>query len=324
MRKSMRYISRQLARFYHDEFLFKARTPVFLPFYHVVSDMQLPHVLNYPFRNTHQFIRELDYLLTHFNPVSIEDLLSEENTGKPVFHLSFDDGLKECAEIIAPLLVKKGIPATFFINSGFVDNKILFHRYKASLIMSSLSQKENPEAMQFLNHHEIYIRNILHTKIDKTKVLDKTAEMLGINFEEFLNTKRPYLSTSQVLDLKNKGFSIGAHSENHPEFQFLSPEQQYGEVTRSIDWLVKNIDPPIKAFSFPFTDSGVSMNLLEKLDSEKICDVTFGTAGLKYDEYPGHFQRYPMEQQGNFKLNLKEEWVYFKIRNRLGKSTVKH
>ena len=159
----MRYISRQLARFYNDEYLFKARTPVFLPFYHVVSDSKLPHVLNYPYRNTHQFIRELDYLLTHFNPVSLEDLLSKENIGKPVFHLSFDDGLKECTEVIAPLLVNKGIPATFFINSGFVDNKTLFHRYKASLIQTSLSQKENPEAMQFLNHHEIDLQNILYS-----------------------------------------------------------------------------------------------------------------------------------------------------------------
>ena len=34
---------------------------------------------------------------------------------RPVAFLSFDDGLKECSTIIAPVLNELGIPSTFFI-----------------------------------------------------------------------------------------------------------------------------------------------------------------------------------------------------------------
>ena len=96
------------------------------------------------------------------------------------------------------------------------------------------------------------------------------------------------------------------------------------EIKQSINWVVENINPAIKTFAFPFTDLGVSLNLLRKLKSENICDLTFGTAGVKRDECKSHFQRFPAEQPGDFKLNLKSEFVYFKLRKAIGKATVKH
>ncbi|HYQ58821.1 MAG TPA: polysaccharide deacetylase family protein, partial [Draconibacterium sp.] len=113
--------------------LLASKTPVFLPFYHVVSNKKLPHILNYPVINEKEFERELDFYLKYFTPVTLEELVNSSTAGN-CFHISIDDGLKECTEVIAPILYKKGIPATFFVNSGFVDNKNLFHRYKASLL----------------------------------------------------------------------------------------------------------------------------------------------------------------------------------------------
>ena len=91
-----------------------------------------------------------------------------------------------------------------------------------------------------------------------------------------------------------------------------------------MEWLNENIHPEIKAFSFPFTDSGISSRVLKALSNENICDITFGTAGVKYDEFENHFQRYPVEQPGSFITNIKSEWVYFKLRKIIRKATVKH
>ncbi|NCB09485.1 MAG: hypothetical protein EOM73_15150, partial [Bacteroidia bacterium] len=120
MRKTLRLTSKQLGRVVPAKALFKLATPPFLPFYHVVSDQKLPHIQNYPFRTVRQFQSELDFFLKHFKPVSLQYLIENPKTTEKIFHISFDDGLKECAEIIAPILLQKGIPATFFINPGFV------------------------------------------------------------------------------------------------------------------------------------------------------------------------------------------------------------
>jgi len=319
-----RYFSMQLSRFISAKKLFLSETPVFLPFYHLVNDKQLPHILNYSYRNVKQFEQELDFFLKYFKPVSLEYLYKNSQTKEKIFHLSFDDGLKECAEIIAPILLKKGIPATFFINSGFVDNKALFHRYKASLILNELIQNPCFQAESFLQENGLYRKNILNTEFSKREILDEAAEMLNLDFYSFLYTQKPYLTTPQIKDLYNKGFSVGAHSHKHPEFWQISEKKQFKHIKKSMKWLIENINPKIKTFAFPFTDSGVSKNLIQNLKSENVCDLTFGTAGLKYDEVASHLQRYPLEQAGDFERNLKGEFLYFKFRNIIGKSIVKH
>jgi peptidoglycan/xylan/chitin deacetylase (PgdA/CDA1 family) len=238
--------------------------------------------------------------------------------------LSFDDGLKECAEIIAPILLKKGIPATFFINSGFVDNRKLFHKYKASLILNRMRNSPDFQTEELLKKHNLQGEQILKATILQENILDEVATLLGINFDDFLADHKPYLTIEQILNLKSQGFSIGAHSYNHPEFWKISEEEQMAEVKKSMNWLVEKVNPKIKAFAFPFTDSGVSLKVLKELKREDICNVTFGTAGIKYDELEHHFQRYPVEQPGDFFQNLKAELVYFALRKQIGKATVKH
>ena len=53
---------------------------------------------------------------------------------------ALDDGLSGCHRYIAPLLRKKGIPASFFLNNRFIDNKSLFYRYKASLLVHQVKK----------------------------------------------------------------------------------------------------------------------------------------------------------------------------------------
>ncbi len=113
------------------------------PFYHIVSNDKVPHVEHlYPIRTTQKFEQDLDFFLNHYTPIEIDDIIDSTLHGKPLkknsFLLSFDDGLSEVYDIIAPILLRKGIPAIFFINSGFIDNKDLFFRYKASILIEKL------------------------------------------------------------------------------------------------------------------------------------------------------------------------------------------
>lgn len=324
MRKAMRFTSKQLGRIVPAKTLFQLNTPPFLPFYHVVSDQKLAHIQNYPFRTVRQFQSELDFFLKHFKPVSLQYLIENPKTTEKIFHLSFDDGLKECAEVIAPILLQKGIPATFFINPGFIDNLKLFHRYKASLIFGELQKKPDKKIQNKLKESGFNYRKILKTEHSQNWFLDELAKDLGIDFKRFLETQKPYLTTEQVLKLKSQGFSIGAHSFDHPEFWMLSKEEQMQQMVKSTNWVNEKIQPGIRAFAFPYTDSGVAPEVLQTIHEKKICDVTFGTAGLKYDSFPLHFQRYPVETPGNFVQNIKSEWIYYLLRRWVGKETVKH
>lgn len=319
-----RNLSIHLARFFSANQLFASSGPVFLPFYHLVSNKSPEYIRNYPYRNEKTFKQELDYILRYFTPVSLEELYENPNPGKKVFHLSFDDGLRECAEMVAPILLQKGVPATFFVNTGFVDNKALFHRYKASLLLSRLIEFPDAQAEQLLLKNGLTRKNLLQAPISKIDILDEAAEMMEIDFADFLENERPYLTTAEVKDLHKKGFAIGGHSHEHPEFGSLKTREQFKQVKKSMDWLGKHVPQKIKAFSFPFTDDGVSEKLLKKLKTEQVCDITFGTAGLKFDTFKGHLQRVPMEQKHRIERFLKGEFLYYKLRKIIGKATVKH
>ncbi len=122
------------------------------PFYHVVSDADLAHVRHlFSYRNTSEFKEDLDFFLRHYKPLGLSDLLvSLKNDGtlpKKSFLLSFDDGFREIYDTVAPILREKGVPATFFLNSAFLDNKHLFYRHKASVLVDVV-QKSNQKAAE--------------------------------------------------------------------------------------------------------------------------------------------------------------------------------
>ncbi|WP_347839660.1 polysaccharide deacetylase family protein [uncultured Draconibacterium sp.] len=322
MRNLLRFASKIASPLFPTGKLLKTKTPVFLPFYHVVSNKKLPYLLNYPVIDEQQFKKELDFYLRHFKPVTLSQLQNKPAPG--TFHLTFDDGLKECAEIIAPILLQKGIPATFFINSGFVDNKALFHRYKASLLLSEMHTHPDREVDEYLRNNGIARNNILQTSFADRAILDHAAELLELDFNAFLKETQPYMSTGQIKHLATQGFTIGGHSHKHPEFWKIPEKKQLKHIKKSMKWVEINSNQPVKAFAFPYTDDGVSSSLIKRIHNEGICDLSFGTAGVKYDQIDGHFQRYPAEHSANFQLNIKAEFVYFKLRKVLGKATVKH
>jgi peptidoglycan/xylan/chitin deacetylase (PgdA/CDA1 family) len=275
--------------------------PVLLPFYHLVSDQAHPFQYNYQVLSTRRFRDDLDFLLEHFEPITLEELHSGMNL-KNSFHLSFDDGLRECFEVIAPILKEKGVPATFFVNPAFIDNHDLFHRYKAAVLNQFFAKKGVMSDLQ-------------NTYADLMS-LDQMAEDVGLNWQEYLEKENPYMTLEQLSQLESDGFTIGAHSWDHPEFWLLDEERQLDEIRESMEWLAANFSPKIKAFAFPFTDFGVSPFVFDAIRRERLCDLTFGTAGLKLEREAKHYQRLPMEQAGYKSAGylLKTEYFSYQLK----------
>ena len=93
-----RFASGAWLRFYKSE-------PIF-PYYHLVRNDKVPHIENlYEYKNTAQFIEDIEFLSQHYKPVSPMDLLHgrPENT----FLITFDDGLEEIYSVVFPILKAK-------------------------------------------------------------------------------------------------------------------------------------------------------------------------------------------------------------------------
>jgi hypothetical protein len=126
---------------------------LFLPVYHLVCNEAPAHIKHlYQTRNEKLFRQDLDYLLQHFQPLGLEDInaivFEGKSLKKPGFFLTFDDGLREIYDVVAPVLKEKGVPAAFFLNSAFHNNKALFYRYQASVLIDKLAGKTVPEKVK--------------------------------------------------------------------------------------------------------------------------------------------------------------------------------
>lgn len=281
-----------------------------LPFYHLINNQQPLHTKHlFKNKNVNEFIHDLDYFLKHFKPIALEDVLKylRKNHRRPgnAIHLTFDDGYKEVYDIIAPILLRKGIPATFFLTSDFIDNKNLFFRNKISLLKESYStkfekdDKVNTQVLEFFKDHQINAVSVFNgldaIKYPQRQLADELSKLLDVDFPNYLRKVHPYLSSLHVNYLKQKGFTIGAHSIDHPVFETLNLEEQLYQTEESVAIIKDKFSLDYGAFAFPFHDNGVSLEFFQELHKRRVIDISFGTGGIIRDAFKFNLQRYCME-----------------------------
>lgn len=315
------------------------RQNIIVPLYHVISDVCPLHIRNlFYIRDTEDFINDIDFLLKYYHPVSLQELIEITKKGKPagenICHLTFDDGLTEMESVVAPILKQKGVPATFFINTAFLDNKDIFFRYKASLILTRLqntplNKMEKKKICYLLTERVSGCKNltkrILNVRYANRQILDEIASLLKIDFSVYLQNKKPYLSSGQVQNLLDMGFAIGAHSIDHPEYYMMNDNERIKQTKGSMEQLVQRFGLKYRAFAFPFTDYMVSKNFFDIVydRDDPILDISFGTAGLKNDDFSRNIQRLPVEMT---KLSLQkfvyQQYISYILKSLIGKHRI--
>ncbi|MEM9722476.1 MAG: polysaccharide deacetylase family protein [Bacteroidota bacterium] len=318
-------------------FITLSKQHLIFPFYHGLWTFPLPHIEHvYHLLSPEQLEKDLDFLLRYYRPIGLDEVRKSIN-GAPLprrnaFHLSFDDGLRSCYDWVRPILLKKGIPATFFLNTDFIDNRALFYRYKASLLVHALQHAPPPtEKVKILS--EIFHQKklplhklsslILALPYQKRFMLDQIAETLHLDFSTFLNRERPYMSSDQIQKLIEDGFSLGGHSESHPYFSELTVEEQVAECINSVSYITNKWGLSYKVFAFPFTDWGVPQSVFHKIYAQGI-ELSFGTAGLKQDEFPQNLQRIPMEKRPGARNTLWKAYSAYFPKALLNRNVVTH
>jgi len=303
------------------------RQKTIFPFYHVVSNEYLPHLSHlHTYRNESQFEVDLDEMLKVYKPVSIDDYLNAEpgSGGHPQLVLSFDDGLIECHQYIAPLLKKKGVPAIFFLNNEFIDNRGLFFRYKASLLIEYIGK--DPlllvRTAQYMNIPVEEVQKAILMISDKQQsLLEGLALELGYDEAIYMRDHTVYMSSDQVRELVKWGFHLGAHGNDHSGFFEMEEKNIATKVHLSMTDLKERFHVNPSCFAFPFTSDGIPERVIKQIFEEGIAEVLFGTAGLKLTGFQNFIQRIPMEfNHLSAKKVLKSEYLYYLLKAPLGRN----
>jgi len=299
--------------------------------YHVVSDEKLLHIDSlYQYRNKETFINDLDFYISNYNPISLQEFLNhldgQYQLPKNSILLTFDDGLKEVNNII-PMLIDKKITATIFLTKNFIDNKELSWDHKKSLIINRIQSDIRTSTVQLIESELDKQINTKHELIDlilflpyrKRQILDNIAAILEIDFDAFLKIQRPYLTSAEISEFITKGFSIGGHSIDHPPFRELSLNEQIEQTMESVNYVYNKFSLGYKVFAFPYTDIGITNSFFHKI--VKDIDASFGTQGVLKDSIKNNFQRVSIE---SFNHSARKTVKFHYLRNIAYKLTLKN
>ena len=269
-------------------------------FYHVISDEPLPYIHNlYLHRNIKTFKADLEFFTSKFNFISYDQIITHIKNGVnlppyPIF-LSFDDGHREMYDIVAPILRKKGIPATFFIISSTVDNQRMIFAHKKGLCLEKIARFTEEETIRMSNKFKslhlskikdkaafIQIVRSLRNPKEHNFLIECLIRLLEIDVKDILEKYSPYMTVSQLKSLLKQGFHLGAHSRQHIKFEYLSTEERESELCESVIFMQKNLLLSNTGFSFPNNTKNVSHEwMLSMLNKNPAIDVFFGTAGYE-------------------------------------------
>ncbi len=279
------------------------------PLYHVVADEAPAHVRHlFAVRSTRTFSNDLDFFVRAYTPVTLAQVHAHCGDRQPLparaMFLSFDDGMREVADVIAPMLLRRGLPATFFLNSAFVDNRSLFYRHKASLLcakieqipakqLSSLRASLSAAGVDAANHQSLK-RSILAVGYADREQLDALAQILGVDFAVFLREQRPYLDSEQIKALLAQGFTIGAHSVDHPRYAKIGLDEQLRQTRESTNFLMERFGITTRDLAFPFVSDGVGGDFYDAAYQQQKLDALFCLGGIATED-PRNVERVWME-----------------------------
>ena len=210
------------------------------------------------------FSHQVEYLARDFDLVGVSDLEEalRENAARCVM-ITFDDGYRDNYEAAFPILRAHGVPATFFLTTGFLDRRrIAWWDEIAWMVRKSPRQaiKANSWTTQAVEYDEpdrcLAIRRLLDTykELPGTQTsayLDFLAEATGSGRCPPAMAEGLWMTWDMVREMRAAGMHFGAHTVNHPILSSLTGEKQDWEILESRLRIEFELGEPVSTFSYP-------------------------------------------------------------------------
>jgi peptidoglycan/xylan/chitin deacetylase (PgdA/CDA1 family) len=263
-----------------------------------------PYINDNIYRTAHEFEQDLRFYKNHFNILSSVDLIDLIVENRPFpkdsMVLTFDDGLRINYDYQVPILKKHDVTATFFLCSAFVDNQDLHYGRKKNLLRQRIETADdnlNQIVRDYLSDNRIYdedvSRSLARIGYRNRGHIEEIAKLTGLDFRAYLLKYKPYLDSGQIREMVKDGFTIGAHSVDHPRYGELSLQEQLWQTINSMEDIASRFELNYKLFAFPYSDEALTAEFYEEIGSH--VDLTFGMGGFVDDPVSFNIQRGEVE-----------------------------
>jgi peptidoglycan/xylan/chitin deacetylase (PgdA/CDA1 family) len=214
------------------------------------------------------FEAQLLFLKEHFTLVDLPTVqahLEGDRLPPNPALVTFDDGYRECHDVVLPMLLRHAVPAAFFIATHFVERRRVYWWDRIVWSMHNATRQRFPleypaDTMVDLTRDPAReVRRLVGIvketfDLDVDRFLEELASSSGAPWGDGLEREladRLILTWEQVRALRDAGMAIGSHTRTHRVLETLPPAALDAELAGSRLDLERVLREPIRTLAYP-------------------------------------------------------------------------
>lgn len=246
------------------------------------------------------FAWQMQALRQHFNVLPLAEGIERLAAGQlppRAAAVSFDDGYADNADIALPILQNLGLPATFFIATGFLNGGRMWN----DSVIESLRRAPGPGADlsalglgvcavdTVAGRHAVATALIGKLKYlpvpERNEQVARLVEMLGVTLPDDL-----MMTDAGVRRLHRAGMGIGGHTVQHPILSSTDPGEARREIAAGRDYLEGLLGERVVLFAYPNGRPGQDyraehVEMAKALGFQAAVSTTWGAARRRCDRF---------------------------------------
>lgn len=208
------------------------------------------------------FAEQIRFCKSELDVIAATDLPAVKGRKGRYALITFDDGYRDNYEVAFPIIKREGVPATFFVTTGFLDDPQLPWWDEIAWMVRTSSRGSIdvndwlPAPIVFDEpDREAAVRTLLRTckaiAADRTnEYLDAIAIATGTGRYR-ASGQDVWMTWAMLRAMHDAGMTIGGHTATHPVLSRAPIERQLVEVQACVRRISEEIREPVRFFSYP-------------------------------------------------------------------------
>jgi peptidoglycan/xylan/chitin deacetylase (PgdA/CDA1 family) len=172
--------------------------------------------------------------------------------------ITFDDGYADNEQTALPILKRLGLPATFFVSTGFSDGGIMFNDGVIEAVRHAPAGTHDLSRLG-LGSYNLGDSASRRAPIDaligllKYRPVRERGELVE-QLASAMHSALPkdlMMRSTQIKRLRDEGMEIGGHTVNHPILAVLSEQEARAEIVDGKRRLEEITGAPVTLFAYP-------------------------------------------------------------------------
>lgn len=177
--------------------------------------------------------------------------------------ITFDDGYADNFSVALPILRAQGLPATFFIASGYMNGGTMWNdriilalrrlRRPVDLRPLGLPDFQPADVSRLRGSLDDIVRSVKYrAPEERERIADQLVGLSGST-----PLPRMMMTPEEVRQMADAGMEIGAHTVTHPILAQVPLDVAEAEIIRSKTQLEEMTGRPVELFAYPNGKPGV-------------------------------------------------------------------